>query len=75
MLYIKRIGAKLGKQVTLLEIENAQHDIFLSRKIVRAFDEMFTWLNNMELVKKKNSGWNYCKILVFQEKKKGSFCL
>jgi alpha-beta hydrolase superfamily lysophospholipase len=47
---IKRIGAKLGKQVTLLEIENAQHDIFLSRKIVRekAFNEMFTWLNNMQ---------------------------
>jgi alpha-beta hydrolase superfamily lysophospholipase len=47
---IKRIGAKLGKQVTLLEIKNAQHDIFLSRKIVRekAFNEMFSWLENME---------------------------
>jgi alpha-beta hydrolase superfamily lysophospholipase len=47
---IKRVGAQLGKQVTVVEIENAQHDIFLSRKIVReeAFDEMFSWLNNRE---------------------------
>jgi len=47
---IKRIGAKLGAQVTLLEIENAQHDIFLSRKIVRekAFNEMFAWLYKLE---------------------------
>jgi len=50
---IKRVGAKLGKQVTLLEIENAQHDIFLSPKIVRekAFKQMFNWLNNMKLEK------------------------
>jgi len=50
---IKRVGAKLGKQVTLLEIENAQHDIFLSPKIVRekAFKQMFTWLNNLKLEK------------------------
>ncbi|MFQ3175003.1 MAG: alpha-beta hydrolase superfamily lysophospholipase [Flavobacterium sp.] len=47
---IKRIGAKLGKRVSLLEIENAQHDIFLSPKNVRekAFNEMFSWLNNLE---------------------------
>jgi alpha-beta hydrolase superfamily lysophospholipase len=47
---IKRIGAKLGAQVTLLEIENAQHDIFLSRKDVRemAFNEMFVWLSKLE---------------------------
>lgn len=47
---IKRIGAKLGKQVTLLEIKNAQHDVFLSRKNVRekAFTDMFAWLNNLE---------------------------
>ncbi|SDW33066.1 alpha/beta hydrolase [Flavobacterium degerlachei] len=47
---IKRIGAKLGAQVTLLEIENAQHDIFLSSKNVRekAFNEMFAWLNKLE---------------------------
>jgi alpha-beta hydrolase superfamily lysophospholipase len=43
---IKRIGPQLGKQVTLLEIENAQHDIFLSPIEVRekAFDKMFAWL-------------------------------
>lgn len=47
---IKRIGAKLGSQVTLLEIKNAQHDLFLSRKNVRekAFNKMFSWLNNLE---------------------------
>jgi len=46
---IKRVGEKLGKQVTLLEIENAQHDIFLSPKNVRekAFNQMFSWLNNL----------------------------
>jgi alpha-beta hydrolase superfamily lysophospholipase len=43
---IKKIGSKLGKQVTLLDIENAQHDIFLSPKEVReaAFNQMFAWL-------------------------------
>ena len=43
---IKKIGSKLGKQVTLLGIDNAQHDIFLSPKEVReaAFDEMFAWI-------------------------------
>jgi alpha-beta hydrolase superfamily lysophospholipase len=50
---IKRVGAKLGNQVTLLEIENAQHDIFLSSEMVRekAFHQMFTWLNNMKMGK------------------------
>jgi alpha-beta hydrolase superfamily lysophospholipase len=43
---IKERGAKLGNQVTLLEVENAMHDIFLSPKIVRekAFEEVFEWL-------------------------------
>jgi alpha-beta hydrolase superfamily lysophospholipase len=42
---IKRIGVTLGK-VTLLEIDNAMHDIFLSPKAVRddAFDKMFSWI-------------------------------
>ena len=46
---IKRVGAQLGKQVTLMEIKNAQHDIFLSPKKVResAFSQMFTWLEDM----------------------------
>ena len=44
---IKRVGAKLGNKVTLLSINNAQHDIFLSSKTVRedAFNQMFTWLS------------------------------
>ena len=43
---IKKIGSQLGKQVTLLEIDDAQHDIFLSPKKVRdeAFEQMFAWL-------------------------------
>ncbi len=47
---IKRIGAQLGRQVTLLEIENAQHDIFLSPRQVRgaAFKQMFAWLGVAE---------------------------
>lgn len=48
---IKSVGAKLGNQVTIVEIENAQHDIFLSSKKVRedAFKQMFTWLDNINL--------------------------
>lgn len=48
---IKRVGATLGKQVTLMEIENAQHDIFLSPKIVRenALNQMFSWFDNINL--------------------------
>jgi alpha-beta hydrolase superfamily lysophospholipase len=47
---IKRIGLKLGDNVTLLKIDNAQHDIFLSPKVVReaAFDKMFSWLETVE---------------------------
>ncbi len=43
---IKRVGLKLGERVTLLEIDNALHDIFLSPKMVRedAFDKLFSWL-------------------------------
>lgn len=45
---IKRIGSQLGDKVTLLEIENAQHDIFLSLKEVRdeAYKQMFIWLKS-----------------------------
>jgi alpha-beta hydrolase superfamily lysophospholipase len=44
---IKERGAKLGNKVTLLEVENAMHDIFLSPKLVRekAFFDVFNWLN------------------------------
>jgi alpha-beta hydrolase superfamily lysophospholipase len=50
---IKRVGEKLGDRVTLLEIENAQHDIFLSPKPVRevGFNKMFAWLSNTEFKK------------------------
>ena len=49
---MKRVGKKLGDRVTLLNIENAQHDIFLSRKEVRrdAFNKMFSWLTKIELM-------------------------
>ncbi|MDG4945362.1 alpha/beta hydrolase [Weeksellaceae bacterium KMM 9713] len=44
---IKRVGAELGPKVSLMEIENAVHDIFLSSKKVResALKQMFDWLN------------------------------
>jgi alpha-beta hydrolase superfamily lysophospholipase len=43
---MKEIGAKLGKNVTLAQVENGQHDLFLSPKTVRetALKEMFNWL-------------------------------
>lgn len=45
--HIKETGKKLGKKVTFLPVENAIHDIFLSKKEVRetAFTEMINWLN------------------------------
>ena len=44
---MKRVGITLGDKVTLLSIDNAMHDIFLSPKVVReiAFDKMFSWLS------------------------------
>jgi len=50
---IKRVGKKLGDNVTLIEIDGAQHDIFLSRKAVReeGFDKMFDWLSNTDFKK------------------------
>jgi alpha-beta hydrolase superfamily lysophospholipase len=43
---IKRVGVTLGDEVTLMQIDNALHDIFLSPKPVReiAFEKMFAWL-------------------------------
>jgi hypothetical protein len=38
---IKRIGVTLGDKVTLLEIDNAMHDIFLSPKAVRLLIKCF----------------------------------
>jgi len=50
---IKRVGRKLGDEVTIMKIDNAQHDIFLSPEAVRevAFDKMFAWLANTDFKK------------------------
>ncbi len=47
---IKRVGKKLGDKVTMMQIDNAQHDIFLSPKPVRdiGFDVMLSWLGNTD---------------------------
>lgn len=47
---IKKFGGRLGKHVTMVSIENALHDIFLSSKDVRlkAFKKMFHWLKTLE---------------------------
>ena len=47
---IKTRGANLGSKVTLLEVENAMHDIFLSPKAVReqAFKDMLEWLKEIK---------------------------
>lgn len=46
---IKRIGTELGSKVSLLEIVDAKHDVFLSNTKVReiAFKEMFTWFESL----------------------------
>lgn len=45
---IIRVGKDLGKEVTLIQIKDAQHDIFLSKKSVReeGFRKMFEWLSS-----------------------------
>lgn len=50
---IKRVGKKLGDSVTILKVDNAQHDIFLSPKAVIevGFDKMFSWLANTDFKK------------------------
>jgi len=47
---IKRLAPKLGKNVILEEIKKAVHDVFLSKKKVRAkaYDAMFRWLENSD---------------------------
>jgi len=47
---MRQIGATLGNQVTIVAIEKAVHDIFLSKKPVRAhaFERTFTWLKHVE---------------------------
>ena len=48
---IKTIGAGLGPHTSLLEVDGAIHDIFLSSLAVReqAFEKMFAWLSALEL--------------------------
>ncbi|UJR09210.1 hypothetical protein I4U23_013458 [Adineta vaga] len=47
---MKNAASMLGPQVTIYEIENAKHDIFLSKQSVRekAFDLMFQWIQQLE---------------------------
>jgi alpha-beta hydrolase superfamily lysophospholipase len=47
---MRNIAAMIGTRVTICEIENAKHDIFLSKESVReqAFNLMFQWLQHLE---------------------------
>lgn len=47
---IRELGKKLGADVTLKEIENGMHDLFLSKKEVRnlAFTALFDWISAQE---------------------------
>lgn len=47
---MKKIGKNIGKNVSFIEINNAQHDIFLSSKDVRtnAFKKMFDWFSVLQ---------------------------
>jgi alpha-beta hydrolase superfamily lysophospholipase len=47
---MRRAAALIGSQITMYEIENAKHDIFLSKATVRekAFELMFRWLDHLE---------------------------
>jgi alpha-beta hydrolase superfamily lysophospholipase len=47
---MRNIAAMIGTRVTIYEIENAKHDIFLSKESVReqAFNLMFQWLQHLE---------------------------
>lgn len=47
---MRRVATMIGSQVTVYEIENAKHDIFLSKQAVRekGFDLMFHWLQHLE---------------------------
>ncbi len=47
---IRHVASTMGREVTLYEIENAMHDIFLSKAPVRekAFKLMFRWLKHLE---------------------------
>jgi alpha-beta hydrolase superfamily lysophospholipase len=46
--HMKQLGPKLGSKVTLMEVKDGMHDIFLSKETARntAFDKMGEWLKN-----------------------------
>ena len=50
---MKKVGTVIGDQVTIVEIEKAMHDVFLSKQSARenAFEQMFSWLKRVE------NGW------------------
>ncbi len=47
---MRHFAATMGSQVTIYEIENGRHDIFLSKLPIRekAFTLMFQWLKHLE---------------------------
>ncbi|CAF0770962.1 unnamed protein product [Rotaria sordida] len=47
---MRRAASTIAQQITIYEIENAKHDIFLSQSSVRekAFNLMFQWLKHLE---------------------------
>jgi len=47
---MRRTAALIASQITMYEIENAKHDIFLSKESVqeKAFELMFRWLHHLE---------------------------
>ena len=49
--HIRELGLQLGREVTLAEIPEALHDVFLSRESIRkqAFEIMFDWLSSQKI--------------------------
>jgi len=47
---MRYVATMISSQLTIYEIENAKHDIFLSKQSVRenAFNLMFQWLRYLE---------------------------
>jgi len=45
--HMKKYGPMLGNDVTLVEVQDGMHDLFLSSQVARnqAFEETFKWLN------------------------------
>lgn len=60
VVHIKELSRNLGASVTIKEVKNAVHDVFLSKPEVRSgvYTEMFDWLN---------LHFNYARILLESE--------